>query len=136
MNFFLIATNFEIEQLLKKADKKSEQLYEVSKNCFIFITGIGKEEVYSSMQTFNKLYSSLATSIINIGIAGALDSNLLKYHYYQIGSLNHENKTYLLGKGKSLVSSTLPIWKENFRYKLYHRGFQIVDMEAFFIYEN
>ena len=135
MIYFIIATKFETGNLLSSSKKIDDSLYQLSSNQCIFISGMG-EEVKKSINYFNKKYSKNATAIINIGIAGAIDTNLIKHSCHEVGTLQYKNQSYQLRQGKKLGTFTKPVWNKKLREQAIIQNLQLVDMEAFFIYET
>ena len=135
MNYFLLATELEAGALIHPKNKIDDNCYKLSSLHFIFITGMGRENVKTSIPKFNLKYAPKATNIINIGIAGAVNNKLEKFQTYEVGVIQHNKKVYKLREGKNNYSFNEPVWQEESRKLALDNGADLVDMEAFFIYE-
>ena len=135
MVYFLVATEVEIKELLSKIKKIDNNLYQITPNHRIFITGMGKEKVSNSMPIFREKYAEDASQIYNIGISGSISQSLKKFSLHKIGKIKYKDKIHRLGTGYTLGSFDKAVWSEDQRKIAADQQVDLVDMEGFFIYE-
>ena len=141
---FVFATNKEAKEILKschliKIFSKNSKFYQWKTSCsFIFICGMGLENTKKNFHSFlsYKNYDIKDYEFINLGIAGACNPNLSLQSTYHISIVsNKDNEKIKLNSpkenSKSLISLKKAVWEEKQRKKLYSKGFDCIDMEAF-----
>ena len=118
----------------RRIDQKNYRFY-LGKKFNILITGQGKENVVRTLSAFLREYGGQTDTLINLGIAGALNPTLKTGVLYRINRLFYRNGNILLNHQTGLRCRTLdaPFTAESVYPSADIRNEDVVDMEAFHV---
>ena len=133
---FVFATESEAEKVIIASEFVEPNLYQKD-NHYIFICGIGELSQKNFLSYIQSDYVNIhCDCIINLGIAGACNDNLVLETVYQIKNIGHGKELLNLSENygkKSLCTTIKPVWEKEAKLYYAQQGYDLIDMEAFFL---